>query len=837
MCSDMTVPARLDERFGRRPLAVVVAPAGFGKTTLLQSWWRRAGETPKALVSFDAFRRSNALDAGHALVDGLRRVGVSPPAAAELVALLPADGESFGSEFVRAVEDVVRAIQPDCALFLDDVHGLTPGVARELGRLVSMAADDGHLVVVATRHEPPWPIERWRVAGFADVITGDELRFGTGEIAELLGPELAHLAPRVAAATEGWAAALEAVRWHLEIDPHGAIEPVVLDLADYVSAEVLTALDPADLRVLSRTAILEPFPVGVATAVTGEAATPRVLDQIRRRTSLVTTLDDGRLAYHAVLREALRRQLVRTEPDVERQLHARAAEAWLDEPDSFAGLVNALDHLVEGRSWSAAVELLRRRWAELDVRSRIDLVVSWLDAIPGRMWRHDVEMMLLKGWANLRIGNASRALEVVTTPTIAANPPAAAVAKVAYASTIGWTADPLEALTLCEEARPLLPDVDDDSGLGSIPVHPGAANFELAAEIATVQAHQMLGRFDEAAAGYARVVRRRSQIAPLAQIALGGGHAWVLAIGGELAAAERLATEALQIAAETGAVDHLRTAPALMASATAAAMRGEPEAALDRLGEAAARCRPPRAANLLRMCDLVGALCGTSESYLADVEPALTPSALPLVDQFVIAAAARRRAHLGDVEGAEAELHTTTPHELTLTAWVEVLLANRTRQAVESWLESQPSPTCAHGEVVRQLAEAAVAEHAEQLLVAARRAAEAASAERLLGVLIGAPRQLWERADATHLGHPLLFEAVQRRTAAHHDERLSALTRRELDLLRLLPLSLTINELADRLFVSVHTVKWHRANLYRKLGVRSRDQAIEVAVQSGLLRA
>lgn len=832
----MTVPARLDERFGRRPLAVVTAPAGFGKTTLLRAWQRRlVATTPTATVSFDTFRRSNALDAGRALVEGLTHVGVTPSLAAELAALLPLDGESFGSEFVRAVEDALRAIRPGFVLFLDDVHGLQPAAARELGRLVSMAADDGHRVVVATRTEPPWPIRRWQLAGFADAITADELRLGVDEIAELLGSELAHLAARVAAATEGWPAAFEAVRWHLEVEPHGAIESVVLDLADYVRTEVLTALDPADLRVLARTAVLEPFPPGVATVVTGDATTPRVLAETVAHTSLVTVLDDGRLAYHAVLREALRRQLVGSEPELEGELHVRAADAWLDERDSFVGLVNAVSHLVEGRSWRRAVELLRRRWAELDVRSRLDLFVYWLDEIPGRVWRDDVELMMLKGWANLRVGRVARALEVLHDPTITADRHVAAIGKVAYASAISWTADPGEALTLCEEAGPVLAGLDDAADPGRLPAYPGVSSFPLAAEIATVQAQQMLGYLDEAAEGFERVWRRRSQLVPMVQVTLCGGHAWVLAMRGELVASERHAAEAFQLAAESGAADHMRTVPALIASATVAALRGDRATAIAQLDDAAARCRPTRAANLLRACDLVGAMCGLTRSSLADIEPRLTPATLPLVEQFVVAASARQRARRGDPGGAEAELRTTTPHELTLAAWTEVLLATGDRSEVGEWLRSQPSPTCVHGDVVRKLADAAVAEQLDEVVVLARAAAEAAAEERLLGLLVDAPGQLWSRTEAVPLGDHLLVEAQLRVADGDREGVLAALTRRELDLLRLLPLSLTIEELADRLFVSAHTVKWHRANLYRKLGVRRRDQAVAVAIESGLL--
>lgn len=835
------MPARLVTRFGSRPLTVAVAPAGFGKSTVLHSW-RSANTVPSPLVAFDPFDRANALDAGWALVAGLAVLGIEDSRAEDLIALLPPDGTSFGSEFVRAIADQLRAIDSPFVLFLDDVHGLAPDTAGDLGRLVSMVADDDHRIVVATRQEPPWPVHRWEIAGFADILTADELRLTPDEIADWLGADRAELAAHVAAATDGWPAALEAVRWHLDVDPSITVDRAVLDLVDYVNAEVLPALAPADLLVLRRTAILEPFPPRVATAVTETADAPAVLARAARRTSLVTRLPDGRFAYHAVLREALRRQLGELEPDIEGELHRRAADAWLDEADSFTGLTSAVDHLIAGQCWGRAVGLLRRRWAEFDVRSRLDLLVQWLEAIPGGAWRDDAEMMLVNGWANLRTGRANRALDGLQDPTIVKNARAAAVARVLYASTISWTADPHEALTLCERAHPELLQLDVDARHENIPTYPGVTNFELAAEIAIVQSYELIGRLGEATDGYRRVLGRRAEIAPLTQIGLCGAHAWVLAMCGETSAASARAGEALQIAAETGAVDHVRTVPALLGLAVAAILHHDRATAEAQLDEAASRCRPTRAANLLRVCDLVGAMHGAQPSYLADVEPPLAPAHLPFVDQFVVAASARRRAELGDTVGAEAELRSSRPNEFTMSTWIEVLLANHVRHNVARWLDAQPLPTHAHGRVVRHLAEAATTKRADDAVTAALAATEAAAAEQLIGVLVGAPRQLWSRPEVVALTDPLLIEAqllieTQRRlVASHHDGHApTALTRRELDLLRLLPLGLTVDELADRLFVSRYTVKWHRANLYRKLGVRRRADAIDAAAERGLL--
>jgi DNA-binding CsgD family transcriptional regulator len=65
----------------------------------------------------------------------------------------------------------------------------------------------------------------------------------------------------------------------------------------------------------------------------------------------------------------------------------------------------------------------------------------------------------------------------------------------------------------------------------------------------------------------------------------------------------------------------------------------------------------------------------------------------------------------------------------------------------------------------------------------------------------------------------------------------TALTPRECDVLRLLALGCTYEQVADRLGVSPHTVTSHIKNVYRKLGVRCAAAAVMRGVQLRMLEA
>ena len=161
-----------------------------------------------------------------------------------------------------------------------------------------------------------------------------------------------------------------------------------------------------------------------------------------------------------------------------------------------------------------------------------------------------------------------------------------------------------------------------------------------------------------------------------------------------------------------------------------------------------------------------------------------------------------------------------SPNELTMSSWTHVLLMRHPLRDVRRWLSEQPAPTCAHGRVVRLLAESTVADSASAATGEARRAVALASDRRLLGVICDAPAAFWERPEIERLDLPMLVDArrVPSRTAWAGADGLR-FSDREIELLRLLALSATAAEIAGRLYLSVNTVKWHKANIYRKLGM------------------
>jgi DNA-binding CsgD family transcriptional regulator len=392
------------------------------------------------------------------------------------------------------------------------------------------------------------------------------------------------------------------------------------------------------------------------------------------------------------------------------------------------------------------------------------------------------------------------------------------------------------ALELCTSAISLLDGAEAPPRPGDLrfTAYAGVTSYRLAARISVSQALAMSGRFDEAIDVYRVVLEEMLGIAPLTQIAVRGGFSWCLAMQGSLDEADYWLSSALGLAEELGSQNHVRTLAAKVVVGLIHALRGEREAALDALELAFLQAKPARANNIIYCCDIVASMMGSDRAFSEQLETQGALRPLGFANLFIRAGAARRAVRLRRFARAIQELRDTEPHELTLASWTETLIAVEGRASAARWLAAQPPPSHEHGRIVRLLCEAAVTERASDAATMVETAIDLVEARGLVGPLWWAPAQLWRRESVARLNHPLVVDRIAslRRPPPSSEP---ALTAREAELLRLLSTELTVKELAEQLTVTVATLKWHRANLYRKLGVTNRHAAVNAGLTLGVL--
>jgi len=329
-----TVPRpRLVDRVSlgiQRPLTLISAPAGFGKTMLLESW--------AAHYQGPAVVRRIALDAS----------------------------SERPAEVLESVRDGVHRRDHGALVLVVDCGDLTmsPEVGQSLHRLIRSNAERVRVVLV-TRSDPPLPLHIYRLAGTVAEIRADELAFTTDEAAglmrrhkvELTASEVAELQAR----TAGWPAGLMFAAMNLagKIDSERVIREFRGDagnVAAYLMTEVLDTQPPELREFLLRTCIVEEVRPGLAEALTGQACDLRSLQFLSHGNSFIRpvlgTADS--YTYQPLFREFLRAQLLFERPTVAPALH-RAAAAWFARNGQ---PMEAIHHAITAGDWWHAARYL-----------------------------------------------------------------------------------------------------------------------------------------------------------------------------------------------------------------------------------------------------------------------------------------------------------------------------------------------------------------------------------------------------------------------------------------------------------------------------------------------
>ena len=373
----------LPERLARddsHPIVSVVAPAGYGKTTLLSQWaetdgqafaWVSVDDTdndPRVLLTYIAA----ALDA------------VEPVGQRVFDALASPDSSVLGSVVPR-LSNAFASITSPVTLVLDDVHLLHNQECQAALSVLAEHVPPGSRLVLASRDQPPVRVARLRAAGKILEIGVGDLSLTAGEAASLLAAaevvlgreDLTELHRR----TEGWAAGLYLAALYLR---EGGSLPGMAALfggddrfiSEYVESEFLARISRRQRAFLTRTAVLERISGPLCEAVLDLPGAGAVLAELASSNLLLVPLDRrGQwYRYHHLFRDMLRAELERTEPGLAPALRRRAA-GWCERH----GLPEeALEYAMAAGDVEAAACLIDELSGPTYVQARITTLQRWL---------------------------------------------------------------------------------------------------------------------------------------------------------------------------------------------------------------------------------------------------------------------------------------------------------------------------------------------------------------------------------------------------------------------------------------------------------------------------
>lgn len=312
----------------------VIAPAGYGKTTLLAQWAAR-DDRPFAWVSLE--RRDNdpvaLLTYIAAALDGVDPVdpGVFRAAASASDTMWSTSVPRLGAAL---------ASMPKLVVVLDDVHELTDRDCLDLLEPLAKNLPCGSQLVLSGRAENGLPLALLRAAGKLHEVGRSELALRDSEARTLLaaaGTKVAKTeAHELNDRAEGWAAGLYLAALFVQTSGDaGAIESFHGDdrfVADYLRSEHLSRLKRSDVEFLVRTSVLDHMCGSLCDELLGRTDSARRLHELEEANFFVVPLDRHRewYRYHHLFRDMLRSELERVEPDLVQTLHRRAA-TWKEQ--------------------------------------------------------------------------------------------------------------------------------------------------------------------------------------------------------------------------------------------------------------------------------------------------------------------------------------------------------------------------------------------------------------------------------------------------------------------------------------------------------------------------
>ncbi|MBN2115810.1 MAG: hypothetical protein JW730_04525 [Anaerolineales bacterium] len=410
---------RLKERVAaglQGPLTLVIAPAGFGKTTLVATSivdcrmsiaWLSLDQNDNQVGRFLSY-----------LIAAVRET--DNPIGREAAQLMAGVQQASPEAVLTSLINDLDAADREIVLVLDDYQFIHNQAGHEVVTFLLEHCPSTFHLVIATRSDPPLPLARLRARAQIVELRAADLRFTESEASrflnEVMGFQLdAESVAVLEARTEGWIAGLQmaALSMRDREDLPGFIagfSGTNRYILDYLLEEVL-GREPEDVQTfLLQTSILHRLSGSLCDAVTRASDGQEMLARLEKRNLFVVALDDHSCwyRYHHLFADLLQAKLQQSRPDRVAQLFARAME-WCEQQ----GLVTeAVGYALAAQEIDRAADLIERYgpacWAENDLS-----VIQLADSLPHETFISRPKLGIYQAWLLIYQGHIERAIPLL----------------------------------------------------------------------------------------------------------------------------------------------------------------------------------------------------------------------------------------------------------------------------------------------------------------------------------------------------------------------------------------------------------------------------------------
>ncbi len=853
------------------PLTLVIAPAGFGKTTLVASCFTDSG-FPIAWLSLDKDDNRDGRFLNY-LIAALQQA--DPTIGSEAAQLLTASRQLPPELVLTSLINELDEGTQEIALVLDDYHVINSQSAHTaVTFLLEHCPQTLHLVIMS-RSDPPLPLTRLRARGQLTELRAADLSFTEAEAAQFLNdvmglhlgaPSIARLAER----TEGWIAGLQmaALSMRDHKDTHRFIESFSgtnRHILDYLLEEVLARETEEIQTFLLQTAILTRLTGPLCDAVTGGSDSQKMLERLEKSSLFVMPLDDERrwYRYHHLFADLLQARLHQSGPERVAQLFSRAA-AWCALNGQIA---EAISYALAAKDFDQAAGLIAQQWGQATSEGEIETVWSWLKALPENTIKNSAPLSLAYCWLLWFRGE----IETIATHLMVAEhimsklnvpePELSAQLAALRAFVARYQGEFETAIACGKQALTLLPED-----------LPPSINAQLRSMVflAMATAYDGAGDLEQAVGAYTETIRW-SRVGTSAAGVTGITYRLVgaLRLLGRLREANEACREALAFIEAKGmtrlpaaGILHLALSEVLVEQNDLAAAETHLAQGIE-LGkwsgrlDAAKNAVHAQARLKLAFDDVDGALTAVQEAITALSQP---PSPLAKAELLALKAkvllrqgatteaaqCAKEAVYLaGNDQGQTGQMTALAACRVQLAQSKPEEAITRLTQSIVTAEENGRLGLALELYILRSLA---LARHGNRQKAAAdlEGALILAAPEGYVRIFLdeGQPMQMllaqWlAQANRGHLRDYASHLLSQFETFSEKDgltgDPVEPLSPRELEVLQIMAVGKTNKQIAQQLVVAKGTVKAHTANIYRKLDVANRTEAVARARELGLL--
>lgn len=383
-------------------LTLIVAPAGYGKTTLITTYlanypqpigWLALDENDNSLSRFlQYFVRCVDLIVEQDLSDLNESLQPTSEPPVEFV--------------IHTLINTLAHLDHTGMLVLEDYHVITnPEIHQAVSLLLEYLPKQIHLTIIS-RIDPHLQLSKLRVRQQLTEIRVDSLRFNTQESREFLldnlpfnltDEQIIQLTER----TEGWIGGLYLAALSLQKNPN--IDQFIENftgshryIMDYLMDEVLSHQDENIRQFLLKTAILKQMSADICNALLGTTSTQSILEHLEAANIFLIPLDTNRkwYRYHHLFADLLRHCLNQVYPEQVQELHIRAAK-WYGDRDY---VDDALIHFLAASAYDEACQLVETRALLAIKRGQIHDVHSWIHRLPITVRQASLRLWLDQAW-------------------------------------------------------------------------------------------------------------------------------------------------------------------------------------------------------------------------------------------------------------------------------------------------------------------------------------------------------------------------------------------------------------------------------------------------------